>query len=73
MRLGLFKQNLDIVNAHNDKKDSSFTYGINQFTDSTDEEYAGYNKLRAPLKKELGLNNLEEADDYLCSSQNCWS
>jgi C1A family cysteine protease len=54
-RFSIFKQNLDIVNAHN-AKESSFKMGINQFSDLTDEEFkathTGFRKKNASLRGE---------------------
>ncbi|KAG6549515.1 hypothetical protein Mapa_008895 [Marchantia paleacea] len=38
LRFDIFKQNLELINAHNEKK-SSFTLGLNQFADLTLDEF----------------------------------
>lgn len=35
----IFKRNVDIINAHNQKKERTYDMGINQFTALTDEEF----------------------------------
>lgn len=51
LRFEIFKSNLELINAHQikyDKGEVSYTLGINQFADLTDEEfiktYLGYQK-----------------------------
>jgi len=47
-RLGLFRQNVQLVEQHN-AGESSFRLGINRFTDESDEELKQYHGLNATL------------------------
>lgn len=39
VRYELYKQDLDIINAHNSKESKTFTMGVNQYSDWTEEEF----------------------------------
>jgi C1A family cysteine protease len=41
-RYNIFHDNLDFINDHNKYSNSSYTLGINQFTDMTNQEYISY-------------------------------
>jgi len=48
-KYAIFKQNLDMILKHNLSGESSFTMGINQFTDLTFEEFAEFVNLNKVL------------------------
>jgi len=41
-RFGIFKSNMELINAHNAKPDETYTVGINQFADLTFEEFSAF-------------------------------
>lgn len=61
-RREIFAKNLETINEHNSKK-RSYTLGVNQFTDMSDEEFNSMNKLKT------GSNLYTKKNSYVSISE----
>ena len=55
-RRDIFYANLKEIEEHNERKTSTYTKGVNQFTDLTKEEFAA--SIRGMLKSDLHLHTV---------------
>ncbi len=63
-----FKQNLKIINSHNQNSNASYRMGLNHLADMTEEEIKEYYNLKdmtiEELRRQLRSNNKWNLDDY---------
>lgn len=58
-RLQIFSQNMEMINKHNSSKTSTFTMGVNQFTDLTFEEFKAKYLMTKETANPLSTDNTE--------------
>ena len=65
-RFEIFKENVKFIHEHN-SQDKTYKLGINQYTDLTNEEFMGNNKLSWPFQQKCDkfqASNSKESDSY---------
>lgn len=72
LRAAIFAKNLKKINEHNKDSSSSWTMGINQFSDLTEEEFeslylGGYKRLASPSMEVPALRQAKPAKDLPAS------
>jgi len=59
-RFDLFKQNLDLIELHNSDEENTYTLGMNQFGDWSNEEFREYAGDAKPLKNWIPSDDFDE-------------